>query len=435
MTTALCPALFLAAPASGQGKTTITAGLTRLLKRQGKDVRVFKTGPDYLDPKILEQASGQPVEQLDMWMAGDVWCQQQFFKAAQVADLILVEGAMGIFDGTPSSADLAARFNIPLVLIMDVKAMAQTAAAIAVGLRDYRDDFQMAGLIANNCASSRHQDLIQSGLPENLPLLMAIPNSPHIALPERHLGLVQAEEVAEELEQRLEAAADWLQATGDTDWLSHIKPVEFHSTERSSVARLLQGKTIAIARDQAFSFIYASNVKLLRQMGAELTFYSPLSDKAIPAADALWLPGGYPELHSQALSNNTDMLNSLHTFHQSNKPILAECGGFLYCMESLTDLTGNETKMAGVIAGKGAMRDRGGCQGMQTAPLPEGDIRGHAHHRTISSATPKAIAYGIRPNHPASGEAIYREGSLTASYLHLFFASNPEAVAKVFLGR
>ena len=150
------PALFLAAPASGQGKTTITAALARYFTNQGKVVRVFKTGPDYLDPQILAQASGQPVVQLDLWMAGEAWCQQQLFVAAQVADVILIEGAMGMFDGDPSSADLAARFNIPIAMVMDVKGMAQTAAAIATGLARYRDDYQTLGLIANNCSTARH---------------------------------------------------------------------------------------------------------------------------------------------------------------------------------------------------------------------------------------------------------------------------------------
>ena len=171
MDNAFCPALFLSAPASGQGKTTITAAIARMLRRQGKVVRVFKTGPDYLDPQILEQASGQPVEQIDLWMAGDAWCRNKLFAAAQVADLILIEGAMGMFDGEPSSADLAASFGIPVVVVIDVKGMAQTAAAVAVGLAHYRSDVKVVGLIANKCGSQRHRQLIEAALPVNLPLL------------------------------------------------------------------------------------------------------------------------------------------------------------------------------------------------------------------------------------------------------------------------
>ena len=206
--TATCPAIFLAAPASGQGKTTLTAALARLLKRQGKVVRVFKTGPDYLDPQILEQASGQPVEPLDMWMAGEEYCQQKLHEAALVADLIIVEGAMGMYDGTPSSADLAARFNIPLVVVMDVKGMAQTAAALVQGLVGFRSDISVVGMIANHCSTERHRELIAEALPEHIPLLFSVKRDETMALPERHLGLVQANEVEAELEQRFELGAE-----------------------------------------------------------------------------------------------------------------------------------------------------------------------------------------------------------------------------------
>lgn len=428
----LCPALFIAAPASGQGKTTVTAALARLLKRQGKHVRVFKTGPDYLDPQILEQASGQPVEQLDMWMAGEAYCQQKLFEAAQVADLILVEGAMGLFDGEPSSADLAARFNIPLAIVMDVKGMAQTAAAIATGLANFRDDVKFAGLIANNCGSDRHRELIEGALPSDLPLLANLKRSEDVALPERHLGLVQASEVEAELELRFEAGADWLEEAGLTLFIDKIETVKFQSADVPSVEAVLRGLAIGVAKDQAFSFIYDSNIRLLKSLGAEVRYFSPLSDEALPEVDALWFPGGYPELHAKALSKNHKIIKHIKAFFESDKPVLAECGGFLYCLQTLTDLDENEYPMAGLLAGHGAMRGKRGCQGMQTAALPEGEVRAHAHHRSRSSGTPEPIRHGIRQRHPAPGEAIFRERNLTASYLHLFFPSNPNAIAALF---
>lgn len=435
MSVASCPALFLAAPASGQGKTTVTAALARLLTRQGKVVRVFKTGPDYLDPQILQQASNQPVEQLDMWMAGEEYCQQKLYEAGKFADLILVEGAMGIYDGEPSSADLAARFNIPIAIVMDVKGMAQTAAAIATGLANFRDDVEFAGLIANNCGSDRHRQLIEDELPESLPLLASLQRSEDVALPERHLGLVQASEVADELELRFEAGADWLQSAGFSDFVSQVKSVDFYSASLPVLDKLLQGVTIGIAKDEAFTFIYDANTRLLTEMGAELVYFSPLHDSHLPTTDALWLPGGYPELHAKELSENTEFMHQLRQFHQQNKPVLGECGGFLYCLQTLTDLDDNQYPMTGLLAGHGAMLGRSGCQGMQAAPLPEGNIRAHAHHRSRSANTPEAIAYGVRQRHPAPGEAVFREGSLTASYLHLFFPSNPSAIADLFLGK
>lgn len=432
MKPARCPALFLAAPASGQGKTTITAALARMLKRQGKVVRVFKTGPDYLDPQILAQASGQPVEQIDMWMAGEAWCQNKLFEAAQVADLILVEGAMGMFDGEPSSADLAARFGIPIAIVMDVKGMAQTAAAIVVGLAGYRADLEVVGLIANKCGTERHRQLIADALPENIPLLASLPRSDEVALPERHLGLVQASEVATELELRFEAGADWLEQAGVANIIDGFKAVEFLPAPPEPVQALLTGIRVGVARDAAFSFIYESNLQLLRDMGAEIEFFSPLADASLPQVDSLWFPGGYPELHTEALSRNSSLIAQLKAFHAQARPILAECGGLLYCLETLTDLDGDRYTMAGLLPGHGAMRGKRGCQGMQTAPLPEGDVRAHAHHRSRSDNTPEPIAFGRRQRHPAPGEAIYREGSLTATYLHLFFPSNPQAISEIF---
>ncbi|NQZ33504.1 MAG: cobyrinate a,c-diamide synthase [Oceanospirillaceae bacterium] len=437
--TVSCAALFIAAPASGQGKTTVTAALARYFSQQGKKVRVFKTGPDYLDPQILAQASGAPSDQLDLWMAGEQYCRQMLFTAAQVSDLILIEGAMGLFDGEPSSADLAAKFGIPIVLVMDVKGMAQTAAALALGLANYRNDYQCAGLIANNCSTARHAQLIRDALAGQLPLLACLAKDEDVSLPERHLGLVQACEVSDELEIRFNYACHWLEEgaerAGSSDLLALPKTVEF---SRGFVDKIteqpLKGKSIAIARDGAFSFIYQSNLQILEQLGAKLSFFSPLTDTEIPRADAMWLPGGYPELHASALSENKEMLAAMQDFAAQKKPILAECGGFLYCLAGLTDLEERYFPLANIMQGSGAMRGKRGCQGMQTAILPEGEVRGHAHHRSRSQDTTAPIGYGKRQRHPALGEAIFREGNLTASYLHLFFASNPLVIAKLFNG-
>ena len=427
-----CPALFLTAPASGQGKTTVTAALARMLKRQGKIVRVFKTGPDFLDPQILAQASGEHVEQLDLWMAGENYCRYQFYQAAKEADLIIVEGAMGMFDGEPSSADLAATFNIPMAIVMDVKGMAQTAAAIATGLANYRDDVQVAGLIANGCSTERHKQLIEDALPETLPLLATLARSESVALPERHLGLVQASEVRDELELRFEAGADWLVDAGLENILERFANVEFKPAELPVAEALLKNKIIAVAKDEAFSFIYQANLLILRELGAEIKFFSPIYDEIIPDADALWLPGGYPELHAKKLADNFSMLKSMKEFSDEQNPILAECGGFLYCLEDLTDLNDETHVMANILAGQGAMKGKRGCQGMQTAIFPEGEVRAHAHHRSRSFNMPEALSHGRRQRHPAPGEAMYRHNNLNASYLHLFFPSNPRAISCLF---
>lgn len=453
-TPALCPALFLAGPSSGQGKTTVTAALARLLKNQGKVVRVFKTGPDYLDPQILEQASGQAVEQLDIWMAGEPYCRQRLYEAAQVADFILVEGAMGLFDGEPSSADLAACFGIPIAVVMDVKGMAQTAAAIMHGLQHYRNDISIVGLIANGCSTARHTELIRDALSIDsanqvrnqhssdlaapasaaVPLLATFARDALVALPERHLGLVQASEARILLEERFEAGAVALNR-GLQQSLDNIFPqVEFYAElrEQAPTQKCLSGVKIAIAKDEAFSFIYQANIDLLKKMGASCVFFSPLHDDSLPEADGLWLPGGYPELHAVKLAKNTRMLAAITQFYHNNHPILAECGGFLYCLETLVDLEDNPHKLLGLISGVGTMKGKRGCQGMQTALLPEGEVRGHAHHRSRSDVSSAPISYARRQRHAANGEAVYRSKGLTASYLHLFFPSNPKAIAAVF---
>ncbi|WP_445621756.1 cobyrinate a,c-diamide synthase [Kushneria sp. Sum13] len=428
---AYCPALFLSAMASGQGKTTMTAALARYHRRQGRRVVVFKTGPDYLDPQILALASGAPVEPLDLWMAGDAFCREQLYRAALEADLILIEGAMGLHDGTPSSADLAVAFDIPVACVINARGMAQTVAAIGLGLARYRPEMTFHGLVANALGSERHRQLIEDSLPDDVQLLAAMPREEHLALPSRHLGLVQPGEQDDpdnlSLEARLDAAADLLEGQK----LTELPPaVAFKPQNIDTPPQALSGQRIGVAEDAAFSFIYAANTRLLEAMGAELCRFSPLHDATLPDnLDALWLPGGYPELHAAALGTNHGMCEAIRDLDARGLPILAECGGMLYLQQTLTDQHGTCHPMAGVLPGHGEMRTKRGCQGMQSAPLPEGEIRGHAHHHSRSHDTLTPIAHGRRASHPAPGEAIFRRGRLTASYLHLFFPSNPEAIA------
>ncbi|WP_423824034.1 cobyrinate a,c-diamide synthase [Salinisphaera sp. SPP-AMP-43] len=427
--TRTCPALLIAAAASGQGKTTLTAGLARAARKLGQRVAVFKTGPDYLDPAILAAAANTPVEPLDLWMAGPDYCAQRLYEAAGEADLILVEGAMGLYDGMPSSADFAAAFGLPVALVLDCKGMAQTAGALAAGLSQARADLSFAGLVANGVGSQRHTDLIAEALPVDMPLLANLARDSAMALPHRHLGLVSPAEQGEAIEIALETTAERVLKS---DLLTAARPVSFEARPAAVPGRWLARRRIGIARDAAFSFAYASNERLLEAMGATLEYFSPLTDRALPAVDALWLPGGYPELHAEQLAANTAMHEALHVFHAAGRPILAECGGMLYVQQTLTELDGRWHRMVGLIAGAGRMRDRGGCQGMQTAPLPEGDIRAHAHHRSATDHGAVPIAHGRRQRHSAPGEAIVRDRGLTATYLHLFFGSNPAAIAQLF---
>ncbi|MGH8582393.1 MAG: cobyrinate a,c-diamide synthase, partial [Gammaproteobacteria bacterium] len=242
-----CPALLIGAPASGQGKTTVTAALARYHVARGRRVRVFKTGPDFIDPMILEVASGHPVYQLDLWMVGEAQCRCLLGPAAQEADLILIEGVMGLFDGRPSSADLAAALGIPVLAVIDAAAMAETFGALAHGLATYRAGLPFAGVLANRVASTAHLGMLQSSVPSEVPFLGALYRHPEFGLPERHLGLIQAREITD-LEQRLDALA---QAIGETGLAALPGPVAFEQSSIPDPPRLLQGVRIGVARDLA----------------------------------------------------------------------------------------------------------------------------------------------------------------------------------------
>lgn len=424
-----CPALFISAPASNQGKTTITAALARLHRRHGKNVRVFKTGPDFLDPMILARASGNPVYQLDLWMVGEAHCRQLLAEAAQSADLILVEGVMGLFDGAPSSADLATTLGIPVLAVIDGSAMAQTFGALAHGLASYRPYLPFAGVLANRVGSDYHAKLLADSMPEHLPFYGAVKREALMELPHRHLGLWQATEIAD-LELRIECAANALQHTS----LNTLPPpVEFSTEPTPALPAWLAGQTIAVARDAAFSFLYQANLDVLQAMGAKLAYFSPLADRALPQADSLYLPGGYPELHLAALVANHEMKAAICQHRQAGKPILAECGGMLYLLESLTDKDGNTFDMTALLPGHAAMQPRLVALALQQVHLPEGEMRGHTYHHSKLTSNLQTIAIGTCPNGGKTGEAVFRRDRLTASYIHLYFASNPEAAAKLFL--
>lgn len=426
----LCPALFVSAPASDQGKTTVTAALARLHAEQGRAVRVFKTGPDFLDPMILERASGRAVYQLDLWMGGEAHCRGLLYDAAAEADLILIEGVMGLFDGTPSSADLAQLLGVPVLAVIDAAAMAQTFGAIAHGLASYRKDLPFYGVLGNRVAGERHAQLLQQGMSPSLPYLGSVSRDADFALPDRHLGLVQAEEV-DDLERRLAAAAAALKTTG----LTQIPPdVEFPDPgcAPAAAARMLAGVRIGVARDRAFSFLYAANLDLLRAIGAELAFFSPVTDAELPDVDSLYLPGGYPELHLAQLGANRALARALHRHVAAGKPLYAECGGLLYLLESLADVNGQRVSMAGVLPGHATMQPRLKGLGYQSAPLPGGVLRGHTFHHSTMETPLTPAARGERLYDTSPGEAIYVQGRVVASYLHNYFPSNPLAAAALF---
>lgn len=429
----VCPALFISAPGSNHGKTTVTAALARWHRDQGLRVRVFKTGPDFLDPTILERASGNPVYQLDLWLMGAAECRRLLYQAAQQADLILIEGVMGLFDGEPCSADLAELFRLPVAAVVDVAGVAQTLGAIAYGLAHYRPGFPLIGVLANGVASARHEEMLRQGMPHGVAYLGSMPRMLQFKLPERHLGLVPAAEIAD-LDQRLAAAAT---AIGHTELARLPAPLEFvaDSSAAEPLPLLLKGVSIAIARDAAFSFIYPGNLDLLRQLGAQLKFFSPLHDAQLPAADSVYLPGGYPELHLAQLQNNAAMTQALRAHCSAGKPLYAECGGLLYLLDSLTDKDGARARMLGVLPGRAVMQRRLQGLGYQTIPFSEGALRCHTFHYSTTVTALAAAFTGERLYDTSAGERVYRQRGVTATYLHACFASAPQAAAALFLGK
>ena len=407
----------------------MTAALARYHVDQGRKVRVFKAGPDFLDPMILERACGQPVYQLDLWLAGAGECKRLLYEAALTADLILIEGVMGLFDGDPCSADIAELCSVPVLAVIDAAGTAQTLGAIAFGLANYRKNLRFAGVLANNVAGARHTEMIMQGMPPEIRYLGGMPRNQQFVLPERHLGLVQANEV-DDLEARISAAAA---AIALTDLAALPAAVEFARPSPNAVPALLSDIRIGIARDSAFSFIYPANLELLTALGATPIFFSPLADAALPDVDSLYLPGGYPELHLPALQANRAMKAALQQHFNLGKPIYAECGGLLYLLESITDKTGARGDMAGLLPGHAVMQNRLQGLGYQSAPMPGGVLRSHTFHHSLIETPLTPVALGERLYNTSPGEAIFKLNSLTASYLHCYFASNPQAAAQLFL--
>ena len=365
-------------------------------------------------------------------MGGAAHCAELLHSAAAQADLILVEGVMGLHDGAPSTADLALHFGLPVLAVIDASAMAQTFGAVAHGLATYRPGLQLTGVLANRVGSAGHAQMLRDSLPDGMAWYGALPRDGHCALPSRHLGLVQAGEVGD-LAQRIGAAA---QALGEGGALPLPPAVDFSAPPGAAAparSTALTGVTIAVARDAAFSFCYHANLDTLRALGAELCFFSPLANQPVPAAaQGLYLPGGYPELHLPALAGNTAARASICAHHAAGRPLVAECGGMLALLDSLTDGAGNSAPMLGLLPGQGVMADRFVNLGMHSLALPEGEVRGHTfHHARIDMRWPAALHTQAQRHH-GQPESVFRLGRLFASFMHLYFPSNPAAVAALF---
>ncbi len=425
-TTASCPATLIAAPASRHGKTIITAGLARRYKNMGKRVRVFKIGPDFLDPTILQIASGHPVYNLDLWMMGQDHCRQLLFEGARQSDVLLVESLMGLHDNEPSSAQLANLFGLPVTLVMNVAKFAQTASALLHGLESYGCTPRIQQVIGNRVGSDNHHRLMVEALGDRY--AGSVRREDVFALPERHLGLVSAGELAQ-LDDQLDGIA---QCLDDFKLDCVLQEVSFKGKPTEEITRgNLHGRKIAVAKDAAFSFIYPANIDFLCQRGASVEYFSPLGNESVPECDALWMPGGYPELHMAEIAAANQTRDSLLAFQKSGRPILAECGGMMALAQSITSKDGNIGNGFGLIDAHCRMLGRFQSIGLQSVDYGFGQIRGHGfHHSSMQSKLHESL-FATKQNGD-QGEAIYRVGNSILTYLHHYFPSHPDAAERLF---
>lgn len=389
------PGLLIGAARSGSGKTTIALGLMRALARRGMRVSAVKCGPDYIDPAFHAAATGRDSLNLDSWAMGPALIAELAASAGRGADIIIAEGAMGLFDGAPggaagvgASADIAALLGWPVLLAHDVSGQAQTGGAVIRGLATYDSRLTTAGVILNRVGSERHRRLVTLGLASaDIRILGSLPRNDHVGLPERHLGLVQAAETSN-LEARLDALADFVEAHADVPAIVAAARAGPAPHRAQAGAQKPPAQRIAVARDDAFSFFYPHLARAWRAAGADIIFFSPLADQSPPPdCDLCWLPGGYPELHAGRLAQARNFIDGLRAFAEK-RPVHGECGGYMTLGRALIDAQGAAHEMAALLDLETSFAKRNLHLGYRTAKLVAdhalGDandvLRGHEFH-------------------------------------------------------
>ena len=446
-------AFMVAGTASGVGKTTVALTLMATLRERGYRVQPFKCGPDFLDAGHHGAICGRASRNLDTWMLEDVANRAIFASAIREADAAIVEGMMGLYDGVAgggedgSAAQIAKILGLPVVLVLDAGKSARSIAAIAKGFESFDPGVQFAGIVLNRVGSDRHYSLLETAIRSvtTTPLLGRLPTDPVLAIPERHLGMYTTEETTS-AEDRLASFAQagrqfldlapllglsWQNATGGRE----IPPISFREESRVR---------IGVARDKAFSFYYEDNLDLLRESGAEIVLFSPLADTELPPnLDGLYLGGGYPELHADALGRNPSMNIRIRSFAESGKPVYAECGGMIYLGKSLTTLEGRSYSMTGLFPVEFEMTPRLVQFGYVEVEFIEDcllggkgtKVRGHSFHCSrlrAGSVTPNAyrLKYTLSGREELEG---YQNGNVLASYVHLHFRANPKLASSLVM--
>jgi cobyrinic acid a,c-diamide synthase len=441
------PRLVIAGVSSGVGKTTVMVGLSRALRQRGLKVAVFKTGPDYLDPTYHARAADATSHALDGWMMGKQAVLETFASVSQNADIALVEGVMGLFDGASptseegSTAQIAKWLQAPVLLIMNVSGMARTVAAIAQGCAAFDPELCLAGVLCNKVGSRGHLDLLREAL-TTPPIMGGLPKEPPLSFPERHLGLHSAtatavsESVVDSWAERVTQWCDVdqiLSVARSAKDLSLIEPVAEAAPPLSAAGITCR---IGYAFDAAFHFYYEDNLRRLRELGAKLVPFSPISDPHLPDVDGLYFGGGYPELYAEALAANISMKQEIVTFAASNGPIYAECGGLMYLSSSIRTTQGCTYPMVDLIQANVTMRDSLQALGYVEVETSHASIlgpaglrfRGHQfRYSELSDLSPELDrVYALHRRRSGSMQPEgYRHGNILASYVHAHWASNP----------
>jgi cobyrinic acid a,c-diamide synthase len=432
-------AIVVAGTHSGVGKTTVALGLIAALRRRGLTVQPFKVGPDFIDPLHHTHAGGRPSLNLDGWMLTPEVNRARFARATADVDAAVVEGVMGLYDGSEgrndrgSTAEMARLLRLPVVLVIDASAMARSAAAVVHGFATFDARVEMAGVILNRVGGRHHADMIRDAVAGDVPVLGALPRVDEMVVPERHLGLHLPHEAHEEY---VEQAADLIGVHVDVDrLLAATRIPRQHVAEPPEPAPA--AVRIALARDEAFCFYYDDNLDLLRRAGAELVEFSPIRGRLPPGADGIYIGGGYPELHAAALSQNAAATHAIRDFAAAGGPIYGECGGLMYLAEHLR-LNGVSHPQCGVLPLSTRMPAKlalayvevtttGGLFGSgRTA-------RGHVfHHSEIDGEVSLERCYQMRTVKGDATSEGYQVRNVLASYAHLHFASNPD-LARAFV--
>lgn len=444
------PRLVIAATQSGSGKTTLVTGILAALRAEGVRVQSYKVGPDYIDPGYHALASGLPAHNLDTWLMSPERLKAIFTRTASGADLALIEGVMGLYDGgrkgVSSTAEIAKLLDAPVLLVVDAKSMGESAAAIALGFQSYDPEVKLAGVLLNRLGSDTHEAMIREAMAKvGIPVFGAMRRDESLKMPERHLGLLPAEENEErdvvakmgEMAARSVNLAAIKRLASDASPL--FLPEDLLLARRADAASQQTKVRLAVARDEAFSFYYPESLEVLESFGAELTFFSPLHDAALPEADGVLLGGGFPEMFAAELTANASMRRSLCEAAAADVPIYAECGGYMYLTEKLVDFDGKEHAMAGIIPAAVQMNRKLQMVGYVEAELCCDTILGargrklHGHEFHFSTELPQEGADETRAftftrmRNGARYAAGYAKGAVLASYLHLHFAGCPEA--------